>query len=521
MQQDTTDSTTKGVNFNRVFAVSLVFVAAIGAWGLINPDGMTGTMLGITNYLLNGISWYWLLICTGFLVLSAYLAFGPYGDVRLGADDERPEFSTASWIAMLFAGGMGAGLLFWGVAEPIYHFKGPPVGEGGTAEAARYALVITNLHWGLHAWAIYGVCALVIAYFTFRRGENSMISTPIRALFKGPSGKAVGDVANILGVLAVVFGLAGSLTMGTLQVRAGLSEVFGTGLTTQMSLVIMGTLFVCYMLSATTGVDKGIKILSNLNMVIAILIMLVVITFGPTQFIFESFTDSIGQYFTALPSLAFHMLPFEGQQGWTSGWTLTYLIWWLAWGPFVGIFVARISRGRTIREFCAGVILVPTLFSMLWFAAFGGTGMYIELFAGGGLAELVFEDVTKALFVFLNYFPMGELLGATAALLIFIFLVTSADSGTFVLSMMTTDGNLNPPVLHKLVWGVLIAALTIGTLLSGSIPVAKAMAITGALPFSVILLLQLVGFMREIRRERPDRLKPIEARGQVTRRPAA
>jgi glycine betaine transporter len=502
-----------GVTINRVFLVSLAFVAAIGGWGLVDPAGMTGAALGFTNYMLNGISWYWLLICSGFLVLSGYMAFGPYRHVKLGEDHEEPEFSTASWIAMLFAGGMGAGLLFWGVAEPIYHFRGPPAMEGETADAARAALVITNLHWGLHAWSIYGVCALVIAYFTFRKGKSSMISTPIRALFDSKSGRTIGEIANILGVLAVVFGLAGSLTMGTLQVRAGLAETIGTPLDIRMSIAIMAVLFVCYMVSATTGVDKGIKILSNINMVIAILLMVFVIVFGPTSFIFETFVDSIGQYFASIPTAAFHLYPFEGLQGWTSGWTLTYLIWWLAWGPFVGIFVARISRGRTIREFCAGVILVPTLFSMLWFATFGGTGFYIELFGAGGIAELVFQDVTKALFVFLGFFPFGEFLGLTAVVLVFIFLVTSADSGTFVLSMMTTEGNLNPPVAHKLIWGVLIAVLTVGTLFSGSVEVAKAMAITGALPFSVVLLLQIVGFLRVIRTERLPTDRPIEVRG--------
>jgi glycine betaine transporter len=303
--------------------------------------------------------------------------------------------------------------------------------------------------------------------------------------------------------------------MGTLQVRGGLTQVFGLESTTTVSLAIMAVLFVAYMLSATTGVDKGIKILSNVNMVVAILLMVVVIAFGPTNFILETFIDSIGGYFSQLPTLAFKLFPYEGLESWTSGWTLTYMIWWLAWGPFVGIFVARISRGRTVREFCIGVILVPTLFSMLWFAAFGGTAIYIEMFGGGGLSELVFADVTSALFLFLDYFPYGAFLGAVACFLIFIFLVTSADSGTFVLSMMTSDGDLNPPLIHKMVWGSLIAILTVGTLLSGSITVAKAMAITGALPFSVILLMQIVGFMRAIRSERPDRTRPPEARGRI------
>ena len=500
---------------NLVFVISLVLVAGVGAWGLADPAGMTGAMLGMTDYMLSAASWYWLVICTGFLVLSGYMAFGPYAHLRLGGDDEEPEFSTASWIAMLFAGGMGAGLLFWGVAEPVYHFESPPGMPGGTPAAAREAMVIVNLHWGLHAWAIYGICALVIAYFTFRRGEESMISTPIKSLFQGRTAGVMVNVADVLGVLAVVFGLAGSLAMGTLQVRSGLGAVFGAPDSQLTSLLILAVLFVAYMLSATTGVDKGIKILSNLNMILAIGLMLMILFFGPTTFILETFVTSFGDYVTRIPDLAFRLFPYSGLGEWTSSWTLTYFIWWLAWGPFVGIFVARISRGRTIREFCFGVIIAPTLFSVFWFAVFGGAGLYVELFGGGGLEQLVTEDVTKALFVFLNYFPAGAWLGGLAVLLVFIFLVTSADSGTFVLAMMTTRGNLNPPLVHKLVWGTLIAVLTTGTLLSGSVEVAKAMAIAGALPFSVILLMQVVGFLREIRKEVRPGTRPIEARGEA------
>jgi glycine betaine transporter len=507
-------ASSKAITINTVFVVSMACSAGIGIWGLVDPESMTGTMLGFTNYSLTGISWAWLFICTTFLILSAYMAFGPYGHIRLGKDDEEPEFSTASWIAMLFAGGMGSGLLLWGPAEPMYHYISPPGMEGGTPAAARQALVITNLHWGLHAWAIYAVCALVIAYFTFRRNEPSMISTPIKALFGGAAGESIGKVADILAVLSVVFGLAGSLAMGTLAVRSGAFYAWGTDETVTTSFIILAILFVCYMLSATTGVDKGIKILSNVNMVIAILIMLMVLFAGPTRFLLETFIDSIGSYFSSLFTMSFKLFPFEDLGGWSAGWTLTYLIWWIAWGPFIGIFVARISRGRTIREFCVGVILVPTVFSMLWFAIFGGAGFYIEMFGGGGLKELIFEDATKALFAFLGYFPGGGILNMLAVMLMFIFLVTSADSGTFVLSMMTTDGNLNPPVMQKMVWGTLIAALTAGTLFSESVTVAKAMAITGAIPFTAIVLLQIVGFLREIRKERPP-LQPIEARGEA------
>ncbi len=502
------------LSVNTVFVVSMACTAGIGIWGLMDPDGMTGAMLGFTNFTLTGVSWAWLFICTAFLMLSLVMAFGPYGKIRLGKDDEEPEFSTASWIAMLFAGGMGSGLLLWGPAEPMYHYISPPGMEGGTAAAARQSLVITNLHWGLHAWSIYAICALVIAYFTFRRGQPSMISTPIKALFAGKTGESVGKAADVLAVLSVVFGLAGSLAMGTLAVRSGSFYAFGTDESITTALVILGILFVCYMLSATTGVDKGIKVLSNINMVVAIIIMLIVLFAGPTRFLLETFIDSIGGYFSGLVTMSYKLFPFEDLGGWSAGWTLTYLIWWIAWGPFIGIFVARISKGRTIREFCLGVVFVPTLFSMLWFAVFGGAGFYIEMFGGGGLQEIIFEDATKALFAFLAYFPGGEILNTLAVILMFIFLVTSADSGTFVLSMMTTDGDLNPPVIQKMVWGTLIAALTVGTLFSESVAVAKAMAITGAIPFTVIVLLQIVGFLREIKKEVAEP-KPIEARGET------
>lgn len=486
---------------NRVFVISLILVAAFGGWGLIDPDGMSSTSLGFTTFMLTSIGWYWLLISTGFLILAGFLALGPYGSVKLGDDDEEPEFSTVSWIAMLFAGGMGAGLIFWGVAEPLYHFRDPPGMPGETAEAARAAFKLTNLHWGLHAWSIYGVCAMVIAYFTFRKKQKPLISAPIESLFPGKGGQRLGQVANVLGVFAVVFGLAGSLTMGTLQIRAGLGELMGTPLNFTMSLLVMSVMYATYMTSTSVGVDRGIKLLSNINMAVAVLMVIYIAVLGPTAFIFETLIDSIGTYITQLPSMAFHLMPFEGLQEWTASWTLTYMIWWLAWGPFVGIFIARISRGRTIREFCAGVIIVPTLFSLFWFAVLGGAGVFIEMYGGGGIAELVSQDVSRAFFVFLDFFPLGQLLGFVALFLIFIFLVTSADSGSFVLSMMTSDGQLNPPLTYKLVWGTLVAILTVATLFSGSVEVAKAMAVTGAIPFSVVLLMQVAGFIRAIREE--------------------
>ena len=490
-----------------VAVVSMAISAVIAVWGVWRPEQMTGSALALTTFALQKLDWLFMGACTLFLALSLFLAIGPYGKIKLGADDEEPEFDTPSWLAMMFAGGMGAGLLFWGVAEPIYHFDQPPGEVGRTAEAARTAFVITNFHWGLHAWAIYGVCSLVIAYFTFRRGAPAMVSAPIEYSLRPILGDRLtpflAKTSDVIGILAVVFGIAGSLAMGTLMTRSGLTEVFGTPADNMMSFYILVAMTVMFLISACTGVDKGIKFLSNFNMVVAMIIMLFVLFAGPTTFIFDVFVTSIGDYLSSILELSFRIFAYDDTlRGWTHGWTLTYLIWWIAWGPFVGIFIARISRGRTIREFCVGVILVPTLFSMLWFAIFGGAALYIEMFGGGGLTEFVMEDVNSALFSFFGYLPGTTALNVFAILLIYIFLVTGADSGTYVISMMATNGNLNPSNLTRIVWGLIMAAITMAVLLSGSTEVAKAMAITGAVPYTFIVLLQVVGFMRALRTER-------------------
>ena len=512
---------------NVVLIVSVALSAIIGVWSVIAPDQVTGAAVALTSGALGYLDWMFMLVCTIFVLLSVYLALGKYGEIKLGRDDEEPEFSTPSWIAMLFAGGMGSGLLFWGVAEPMYHFYSPPGQEGLTTQAARTAFAITNLHWGFHAWAIYGVCALVIAYFVFRKGAPSMVSTPInyalQPLLGDKATRVISAVSDVVAVMAVVFGLAGSLGMGTIMVRSGLAEVFGTdpsSLTVAIGILIVMT--IAFLLSACTGVDKGIKILSNINMVIAILIMLVVLFAGPTTFIFGAFVNSFGDYLSQFVLLSFRIFSYDDSlRGWTHGWTLTYLIWWIAWGPFVGIFIARISRGRTIREFVLGVVVIPTVFSMLWFAVFGGAAIYIEMFGSGGLAEIVFEDVSAALYAFFGYLPGTTILNVLAVILVFIFLVTSADSGTFVVSMMTTNGNLNPDTRTKLIWGIIMSAITFGVLVSGSVSVAKAMAITGAVPFTFIVLIQLVGFFRALREDESAEVRDLRLAQRMARAQAS
>ena len=487
-----------------VFLTAVSFCVVIAIWGIIYPKQMTGTAMAVTRYMLVNLDWFFLLLCTGLLIFSLYLAFGPYSHLKLGGDDEKPEFSTISWLSMLFAAGMGCGLLFWGVAEPMTHFMDPPGMQARTPQAARFAMMVTNLHWGLHAWGIYSVSALVLAYFGFRKRKPYLPSIPIRVAFSGKHINKICRITDIIAVLSVVFGVAGSLSMGVLQINAGIEAAFSPGFNpTIVCLVVLVAVTALFMLSASTGLDKGIKILSNINMIAALLLLLFVLFGGPTRFILEILVNTLGDYLSNIVQLSFRLYPYRGLQEWSASWTLTYLIWWIAWGPFVGIFIARISRGRTFRQFIIGVLFIPTLFSIFWFSVFGGAGFFIELYGGGGLGQLVREDVTQALFTFFQYYPLTPVLSIMALFLIFIFLVTSADSATFVVGMITSNGVLNPPTMRKLLWGVIIAALSASALFSeNGIEVSKAIAISGAIPFSIILLLQIVAFLRVVRHDK-------------------
>lgn len=483
-----------------LFQISLPVCILVATIGLIWPTPFARTITALTGTMFDALGWFFMTSVSSMLALAIWLAFGRYGSVKLGDDDDEPEFATASWLAMLFAAGMGVGLLFWGVAEPILHFTSPPGGAPPSPETARQAMVITNMHWGLHAWAVYCVGALVLAYFHFRRKEPYLAGAPLRASFKGWWVNPVAGLADLIAVVAVAFGVAGSMAMGIFQLHTGLHVV--TGLPAKsltIDLIIMVILFVSYMASAATSLDKGIQILSNLNMAIAILLMAFVLVFGPTEFLMATFFNSLGDYITATPALSLRLYPFMDINGWFQGWTLTYFIWWIAWAPFVGIFIARISKGRTIREFVLGVLLTPTLFSILWFSIFGGMGIYEETRGAGGVASLVNEDVTLALFSLFERLPGSLALSIISLFLVFVFLITSVDSATFVLGMLTSKGSFNPPTSRKLGWGISLAVLGTALMISGNIDMVRATAISGAIPFTFILLLQSVALIRALR----------------------
>lgn len=485
-----------------VFYISVIVVSLFVLWGFISPENLAEQATNALTFTTGAFGWFYLLVTFTFLAFAFYLAFGPYGRIKLGDEDEEPEYSYYTWFAMLFSAGMGIGLVFWGVAEPIYHFVTPPVGtiDGETPEAARLALRYSFFHWGLHPWAIYTIIALALAYSQFRKGESGLISSTFRPLIgdkvEGPIGKGIDTFAAI----ATAFGVATSLGLGTLQINGGLSYVLGIPNTVLVQMLIILIVTILYMLSATTGLNKGIRYLSNLNLGLAGGLLLFVILAGPTSFIVDAFTTTIGGYIGDIIPMSFRLTPFS-QGTWVGAWTLFYWAWWISWAPFVGTFIARVSRGRTIKEFVLGVLLVPSVLGGLWFSAFGGTALFFDLFEGKGISEAVSNDVTTALFITLEQLPLGTILATLATLLIITFFITSADSATFVLGMLTSKGVLNPANTTKLIWGFLQSSIAAVLLWSGGLEGLQTASIVAALPFSVIMLLMVFSLRKALKQE--------------------
>lgn len=495
-----------------VFRISVTIALLLVVWGALNPEGLADASGMVLGAAIANLGWFYLMATLGFLVFALYLAFSRHGQVTLGHDDDEPEYSNLSWLAMLFSAGMGIGLVFWGVAEPVSHYGSPPLGiEPETPEAARAAMRYTFFHWGLHAWGIYTIIALSIAYFSFRRGRESLISSTFYPLLgdrvNGPIGKSI----DILAIVATVFGVATSLGLGTLQINGGLSFLAGVPINLTAQLAIIGIVTVLYMISALLGLDRGIKTLSNVNMLTGGAILLFVFTFGPTAFIFDVLTSSIGIYLQNLVGMSLRLTPFA-PGSWIADWTLFYWAWWIAWAPFVGMFIARISRGRTIREFVLGVLLVPTSLSFVWFSCLGGSALYMEIFQDLGIAAAVEEDVTSALFITLQHLPLGWIAAGLATLLIITFFVTSADSATFVLGMLSSEGRLTPTNGVKLTWGVLQSSIAAVLLFSGGLQALQTAAIVAAAPFAVIMVLMCVSVTRALREEDRERRRAERAR---------
>ncbi|QZY29358.1 BCCT family transporter [Nocardioides coralli] len=496
----------------RVFVPAAGLMVAFVLVAAIFPKGLEEMLVSANTTVVQDLGWWYVLIVTGFVAFSLWIALSSTGEIVLGKDDEDPEFGLKSWFAMLFAAGMGIGLVFWGVAEPLNHYNAPPPGaEAATdsADAGRVALDTTFLHWGLHAWAIYVVVGLAVAYAVHRKGRPISLRYALEPLF----GKRVlgfwGDVIDIVAIVGTLFGVATSLGLGVTQIGAGLSflgvvEEAGNALL----VILIVAITAVALASVVSGIDKGIRLLSNINMVMALGLMAFVLVLGPTVFLLSEFVTQIGSYLQNFLRLSFDVKPFEGSDGsaWLSGWTTYYWGWWMSWAPFVGIFIARISRGRTVREFVLGVMLVPTLVTFLWFSVLGGAAIHRELFGNGGLIDAE-EGVSTntALFELLDGFPATGLLAVIAIVLIVIFFVTSSDSGSFVVTMLAEGGDLDPPVWSRTFWASIEGLVAIVLLLAGGLAALQTMAILVAAPFSIIMVLMVVATAKALTAESRER----------------
>jgi glycine betaine transporter len=483
------------------FFISIVIVVLIVLFGAISPELFASAAAQVLKMTTTNFGWFYLIVTFGFLIFCLFLAFSRYGQIPLGGDDDEPEYSLPTWFAMLFSAGMGIGLVFWGVAEPISHYFAPPAGvTGQTTEAAQTALRYAFFHWGLHPWGIYAVIALALAYFQFRKGAKGLISSTFLPLLgdkvNGPIGKGI----DVLAVIATAFGVATSLGLGTLQINGGFTHLFGLPSNLFVQIAIIVVITVLFLVSATTGLDKGIKYLSNTNLILALVLLFLTLVLGPTSFLFDTFTSTLGSYLNNLVSMSLRLTPFT-QGTWVANWTLFYWAWWIAWAPFVGMFIARVSKGRTIKEFVICVMLVPSLLSFIWFSVFGGTALHLEIFDQAQIGQAVQNDISTALFLALEQLPMGYILAVVATLLVITFFITSADSAIFVLGMLSSDGKLNPSNRVKITWGILQSAIAVVLLLSGGLEGLQTASIVAALPFAVIMVLMCYSLLKALKEE--------------------
>ena len=482
-----------------VFYLSILLIACFLALTVNDPQGMQDLAQNALDATANDFGWLYLLVTSGFVVFTLWLGLSRYGSIRLGPENEPPEFSYGSWLAMIFSGGMGVGLVFWGVAEPMMHFNSPPlgIGEPRTPEAAQTGLRYAFFHWGLHQWANFAVVGLAIAYVRFRHNSYGLISETFRPLLGDRVDQGWGKAIDTLAVLSTIFGVATTLGLGALQINSGLVRLFGISYGISPQLIIIAGLGFLFILSAMTPLNRGIKILSNANMVLAAGLLLFVLLLGPTSFIFSEMTQTLGEYLGNIIQMSLVTTPYSTEH-WVQEWTIFYWAWGLSWAPFVGSFIARISRGRTIREFVLGVMIVPVILSMLWFSTFGGSAIYFELYQNAGIADAVALEVPAGLYVMLDQLPGGFYAAIVAVLLVSMFVVTSADSATFVLGMFTSKGALNPTRLVRILWGVLQLFMAGALLLSGGLVGLQTVSIVTAFPFMLLMVLMAYSLYKDL-----------------------
>ena len=525
MTDITTDRRTLPVD-RTVFGTAAAIVVGFVLWGALAPTGMGEATSDALTWVEKSFGWLFVLTTALFVIFAGYLALSRYGNLRLGPDDSEPEFGTFSWVSMMFATGMGIGLIFWGMAEPLTHLNTPPMGmaKPGTPEAAQLAMEYTFFHWGLHPWAIYAVIGLAIAYFAYRKGTGNLISGAFRPLIGGAADGAPGKAIDSVAIIATLFGSATSLGLGALQITGGLDNVFdGSGKSVGLALLVIWVLTACFVLSAVTGIEKGVQLLSNANAWAAVALVFFLFVVGPTVFILSTFTEGLGSYLTQLPTMSGRTGAFDGDQAaWLDDWTIFYWAWWVSWTPFVGMFIARISKGRTIREFVAYVIVVPSLVSFVWFSIMGGAAFDLQLNQGMDLGkELADNGSESILFTVLGEYPLASVTVVLAIFLIAIFFITGADSASIVMGMLSQGGEEEPRRWLVVFWGVAQGAVASVLLWSGGddlragLTALQNLVIIVGGAFMLVIVTMCVSLLKSLRAEPYESTLPTRVRKAV------
>ncbi|WP_289049955.1 BCCT family transporter [uncultured Psychrobacter sp.] len=491
-----------------VFITSSVLIVGFIIFGSLFSETAAALFSFLQAFIAEKFRWLFIILFNMALVFCIYLTASRYGDIRLGKQTERPQYSLFSWIAMLFSAGIGIGLVYWGTAEPLYHFMAPPLGEAETLKSAKQAMNLSFLHWGLHAWAIYTIVALSLAYFHFRRGlPLSIRSTLYPILGQRIYGKW-GHTVDVLAVFGTMFGVVTSLGLGVMQINAGLEGLFGipSTLTIQFIIIAFVTSLACG--SLMLGLDKGIKRLSDINMGLTGILLAFMVILGPTLFIFDSFIENVGNYLANIVTLSTWSEAYSNTD-WQKAWTIFYWAWWVSWSPFVGVFIARISRGRTIREFVFGVLLIPMTILFFWFTTFGGVAIQMELLAGmnpevvsPGLVAAVQADYGSAIFKLVEYYPLTKPITLLIVVMIVLWFVTSSDSASFVIDMLTAGGDTNPPKIQRLFWALMQGLIAAILLAAGGLDALQAAAIVAGLPFALVIFVMMYALLRGMSRDR-------------------
>ena len=491
-----------GRKLSKVFIYASIIVGIMVVLGAVFPDRFGQVTGNVGSWVIEYFGWYYLIITTLMVFFCIFLIFSPIGKLKLGKPYHKPEFRTISWLAMLFSAGMGIGLVFYGAAEPIQHYMGPPTADPETDAAMVEALRSTFFHYGFHAWAMYGVVALALAYSQFRKGEVGLLSKTLRPILGDRVDGPIGIAVDVLSVFATIIGVAVSLGVGTLQINGGLNYLFGLPINIMVQGIIIAVVTLLFLISAWSGLSKGIQYLSNLNMGLAGILLIAVLILGPTMMILNMMNTSTGAMLDTFLYNSLDVAPLNQQKSeWLEVWTIYYWGWWMSWSPFVGIFIARVSRGRSVREFVMAVLLVPTLVSIVWFSVFGVTGIEV-----GKTVPAIFDmNAETMLFGIFNELPLSMVLSVIALLLVSSFFVTSADSATYVLGMQTAFGSLQPSNKIKIVWGIALSSIAFVLLLSGGdtgLAALQSAAIISAFPFSFIIISMMVSFYKDANEER-------------------